>query len=210
MKAFAMMWRVLKFAWEELFSLVAISVLWWAGTLLIVTAGPATLGLHAVANRIANYKRSGTEFFWSEAKRYPGKAWILFGTMLIALVLIAFNLWFYGNAQGWWRYIAVVWFWVLLFYLMAAQYLFPLLCQQNEPEIRTALRNAAVLSLRAPFYAFLALVFQLLLTLLCFALLAPIILLWPGLMAMSANTFLVGLLQDMGLADQPPAMPARD
>lgn len=210
MRAFSMMWRVLKFAWDELFTLVAISVLWWAGVALIVTAAPATLGLNAVTNRIANYKRSGTEFFWSEAKRYPGKAWLLFGSMLVALVLILFNLWFYANAEGWWRYISVAWFWVLLFYLMGAQYLFPLLCQQDAPEIRMALRNAAVLSLRAPLYALLALLFHLVLTLICFALLAPIILLWPGLMAMSVNTFMVGLLQEMGLADQPPVLSARD
>lgn len=205
-----MMWRVLKTAWDELFTLVAVSVLWWAGTLLIVTAAPATLGLHAVTNRIANYKRSGTEFFWSEAKRYPGKAWLLYGSMLITFVLILFNLWFYANAQGWWRYISVVWFWVLLFYLMAAQYLFPLLCQQTNPEIRTALRNAAVLSLRAPFYALLGLVFQLLIFAACFALLAPVILLWPGLAALGSNVFLVGLLQEMGLADPPPVVSARD
>jgi len=205
-----MMWRVLKAAWEDLFTLVAVSALWWAGVLLIVTAAPATLGLNAVTNRFANYKRSGTEFFWSEAKRYPGKAWILFGTMLVVLVLIVFNLWFYANSQGWWRYISVVWFWVLLFYLMAAQYLFPLLCQQDAPEIRTALRNAAVLSLRAPLYAFLALLFQLLLLVLCSLLLAPIILLWPGLASLSANIFLVGLLQEMGLAEQPPVVSARD
>ncbi len=82
--------------------------------------------------------------------------------------------------------------------------------QQTEPDLRMALRNAAVLSLKAPFYAFLSLIFQLVLFALCFLLLAPIILLWPGLASLSANIFLVGLLQEMGLADPPPVVSTRD
>jgi hypothetical protein len=45
---------------------------------------------------------------------------------------------------------------------------------------------------------------------LCALLLAPVILLWPGLASLTANFFLVGLLQEMGLADQPPVVSARD
>ncbi len=112
-----MMWRVLKALWDDLFVIVGVSVLWWAGAILIVTAGPATLGVNAVTNRIANYKRSGMEFFWSEAKRFPGKAWVLFGGTLIVLALIILNITFYFNAQGWLRYLTVVWIWVLLFFL---------------------------------------------------------------------------------------------
>lgn len=205
-----MMWRVLKALWDELFTIVIISVLWWGGAILIVTAAPATAGVNGATNRIANYKRTGVEFFWSEAKRFPGKSWAMFGGIIVVLALIILNISFYANAQGWWRYVTVIWVWALLFFLMMAQYLFPLMSQQTEPDLRMALRNAAVLSLKAPFYAFLSLIFQLVLFALCFLLLAPIILLWPGLASLSANIFLVGLLQEMGLADPPPVVSTRD
>ena len=38
MKAFLIMGRVIKATYEELFLVVGLSVAWWAGTLLIVTA----------------------------------------------------------------------------------------------------------------------------------------------------------------------------
>ena len=41
MKAFTVMGRVLKATYEELFLCVYMSVLWWLGTVLIVTAAPA-------------------------------------------------------------------------------------------------------------------------------------------------------------------------
>lgn len=210
MKALPIMWRIIKAAYEDLFLVVGISVLWWAGAILIVTAAPATAGIHAVANRLANYRRSATEFFWSEAKRYPGRAWIMLGTILIGFVLIVFNIWFYTNSSGWLRVVSIIWWWILLFYLMLTQYLFPLLCQQDEPSIRTAMRNAVVLTLRAPLYTLLALLFQVVLVILCGALLAPVILLLPGLLALSSNFFLMGLLEEMGLAEPPPQPAPRD
>lgn len=210
MKAFPIMWRIIKAAYEDLFLVVGISVLWWAGVVLVVTAGPATAGLHAAANRLANYRRSATEFFWSEAKRYPVKAWIMLGTILISFVLIAFNIWFYTNSTDWLRVVSIVWWWIMLFYLMLAQYLFPLLCQQDEPNIRTAMRNAVVLTLRAPLYTLFALLFQIALFALCAALLAPVILLMPGLLALSSNFFLTGLLEEMGLTEPPPQPAPRD
>ena len=66
------MGRVIKAAYEELFLVVGISVAWWVGTLLVVTAPMTTAGVHNVANRIANYKRSGFDLFWEGARSYIG------------------------------------------------------------------------------------------------------------------------------------------
>ncbi len=62
------MGRTLKAAYEDLFLIVGVSLVWWAGALLIVTAGPATRGLQATANRLANYRRSSMDVFWEEAR----------------------------------------------------------------------------------------------------------------------------------------------
>ena len=49
-------------------------------------------------------------------------------------------------------------------------------------------------------------IFQVLLIALSFTLVVPVVLLMPGMVALSQNFALVGLLQDMDLAPQPPEM----
>jgi uncharacterized membrane protein YesL len=131
MKAFVVLGRTLKAVYEELFVVVAVSLLWWAGTLLIVTAAPATMGLHAVANRAANYRRTGTEFFWSEGRRSVGRSWLLYAAIVAVGALIPANIWFYSGYGNWVSMIAFVWISVFVLYLMVAQYLFP--CSTSRP-----------------------------------------------------------------------------
>ena len=94
--------------------------------------------------------------------------------------------------------------WMLLLFLMSGQYFFPLLWQQNEPDLKLVIRNSALLAIRHPLYTLLMLLFQVLLIALSFALVAPVVLLMPGMIALSQNFALVGLLQEMDLAPQPP------
>lgn len=203
------MGRVLKATWEDLFLCVTVSLLWWAGLMLVVTAAPATLALNDVANRIANYRRSGLEFFWSSARSGFGRSWLLFAGLLATLLMILLNIWFYAGATGWMRIISVLWLWVLLFFFMIAQYLFPLVCQQSEPKLGQALRNGALLAVRSPLYTVLMLLFQGVLIVASFALVLPIVFLLPSMLAFSANFALTGLLQEMDLAPLPPESPQR-
>ncbi len=210
-KAFTMMGRTLKAAWEELYLVVGISLFWWLGALLIVTAAPATRGSQGVANRIANYRRSSMDIFWEEARTRIGASWLLTGIMIFAFAMIPLNIWFYssGGIEGWRAIVVALWLWALLLYFMVSQYLFPLLCQQSEASVGMAIRNAAVLAMRSPFYSLLGVLFEVLIVVLCFALVAPVVFLLPGLLALANNFFLTGLLQEMGLADPPPQSEAK-
>jgi uncharacterized membrane protein YesL len=204
MKAFTIMGRVFKAGYDELFLCVGTSLLWWLGCLLVVTAAPATMGLHNAANRIANYKRTGSEFFWEAFRRQVGRGWLLFLLSLLAPVAIGFNVWFYSQAEGFLRLVSVVWLWGLLFWLLLAQYLIPLFLQQDEVNVCLALRNAALLVVRYPLFSFLMLLFQLTLIALSFALVLPLVLLLPALIALSQNLAMIGILQEMDLVPQPP------
>ena len=204
MKSFRVMGRVLKATYDELFLLVWVSVLWWLGVLLIITAAPATMGLNRVANRIANYKRVDSSFFWEGGKEYFWRSWPLFLLNFLLPVGVAFNIWFYGVNEGWMRVVAVLWMWVLILLLMMGQYFFPLFWQQEDRGLILILRNALLLTLRYPLYTFLMLIFQILLLVISIALAVPLFLLTPGMMALGANFALTGLLQEMGMAPQPP------
>jgi uncharacterized membrane protein YesL len=197
MKAFTIMGRTFKAAYDELFLCVWLSVLWWIGMLLVVTAAPATVGLNHVANRIANYKRVDASFFWEAARMHIGRGWLLF------------DAWFFFNTEGLLRTLGVFLLWLFVLSIMIGQYVFPLFWQQDEPDLRLVLRNAALLALRHPLYTFLIVVFQVILLGLSVALTLPLVLLYPALAALTVNHALVGLLQEMGLAPQPPQTPAR-
>jgi uncharacterized membrane protein YesL len=206
MKAFTVMGRVFKAAYEELFICIYLSVLWWIGTLLVVTAAPATAGLFHVTNRIANYKRVDNSFFWEGAKSNIGRSWLLFILALGIPAAILFNSYFYINVENWVRVLGIFFIWLFVASVMMSQYLFPLYWQQDEPDLKLIFRNAAILALRHPLYTFLMLLFQLLLLVLSIGLTLPLILLAPALLALSANFALCGLLQDMGLAPEPPVI----
>jgi len=209
MKAFVVMGRVLKAAYEDLFLCVFMSIAWWIGLLPVVTIAPVTMGAYHVANRIANYKRVDNSFFWEGLRQNVGRGWLLMLICVGAPAAISFNIWFYANSQGYLRIIGVAWMWMLLLAFMIGQYVFPLFWQQDEPSIKLVLRNAAILALRHPLYSLLMLLFQLVLLALCAVLTLPLVLLWPALMVLASNFALTGLLQEMGLAPQPPELPTR-
>src|SRR3954464_729176 len=204
MKAFVVMGRTLKAVYDELFLCVFLSLIWWAGTILIVTAAPATSGLHHVANRIANYKRVDTSFFWEGARSYVGRGWLLYLINLVVPIIIFTSVLFYLSTTGWLRILGFVCVWLFVFVLMISQYYYPLFWQQDEPNIRLVLRNSVLLSLQHPLYTFLILIFNILLIGLSVAITLPILLLTPAVIAISANFALTGMLQDVGLAPQPP------
>lgn len=206
MKAFRVMGRVFKATYDELFLVVGLSVAWWVGTLLVITAPMTTAGVQNVANRIANYKRSNFDFFWEGARSHIGRGVLLYLLLLLTPPLISFSIWFYFDRQGWLMLFGVLMAWVLLLFLLGGQYFFPLYWQQDEPNLKLILRNGLLLAVRYPLYTLLMLLFQVLLVALSFTLVVPVVLLMPGMIALSQNFALVGLLQEMDMAPQPPEM----
>lgn len=206
MKAFRVMGRVFKATYDELFLVVGLSVAWWVGTLLVLTAPMTTAGVQNAANRIANYKRSNFDFFWEGARSHIGRGVLLYLLLILTPPLISFSIWFYFDRQGWLMLFGVLMAWVLLLFLMGGQYFFPLYWQQDEPNLKLILRNGLLLAVRYPLYTLLMLLFQVLLIVLSFTLVVPVVLLMPGMIALSQNFALVGLLQEMDMAPQPPEM----
>ena len=204
MKAFVIMGRTIKSTYEDLFLVVTLSVVWWVGTLLIVTAPMTAAGLHNVANRIANYKRVEMSFFWEGARGNIGKGVLLFLLVALAPPLMVFSISFYLDNGSWLLLLAVLLVWVLVLTLMAGQYFYPLFWQQETPSLGLIIRNGFVLAVRHPLFSLLMLLFQVVLIVLSTLLLVPIVLLLPGMIALAQNHALTGLLQEMGMAPEPP------
>ena len=101
MKAFVVMGRTFKATYDELFLCVFLSVAWWIGTVLVIPAAPVTAGIQRVANRMANYKRVDSSFFWEGARSQIGHSWLMFLINLLAPLMMAINAWFYFQLEGW-------------------------------------------------------------------------------------------------------------
>ena len=208
MKAFTIMGRAIKAVYEELFLCVWLSILWWVGTVLIVTAAPVTVGLHRVANRMANYQRVESSFFFEGAKSHFGSGWLLYLLRVGVPVLIGVNIWFYFKMEGWIWIVGVLFLWLFVVSVMVGLFVFPLFWQQDEPDLKLVLRNASILTLQHPLYTFLLLLF---IAVLMGLSIIPIVALFltPAAIAVTANFGLAGILQDMGLSPQPPVVSRR-
>jgi hypothetical protein len=210
MKAFLVMGRTFKALYDELFLWVWLSALWWVGTFLVVTAAPVTVGLNMAANRVANYKRVDSGFFWESARQHIGRGWLLYALTILLYVGVLLNIIFYLNsAAAWMNILGIIFIWVFILVMMSSQYFFPLLWQQDEPSLKMVFRNGVLLAIRYPLYTFLMLLFQILLLVISVVTVLPIFLLLPAAMIVSANFALVGALQEMGLAPQPPQVDLR-
>ncbi|MBE2236795.1 MAG: hypothetical protein IAE81_03335 [Caldilineaceae bacterium] len=204
MKAFIVMGRTLKGAYEEFFLVVGMSLVFWAGTLLIITAPMTWAGVNYVGNRIANYRRAGFDFFWEGAKQFMGRGALLWLLVIVAPPIMVGSVNFYLTNGGWMIVPGFITLWLLVSSLLAGQYFYPLFWQQTEPALGLVLRNSFLLVVRHPLYSLLMLLFQLALVTLSVVLVVPVLLLLPGLLVLSHNFALVGLLQEMDLAPKPP------
>lgn len=139
--------------WQNADAVVPINVLWVALTALIVTAPPALAGLYTYMHRLSFSDDAfpTRDDFWQgfHALRGPAWRWALLNGA--AVILLASNLLFYRTIDTP-AARALTWGWAIASAVWAAVqgYVFPLLLRQEQPRIRTALRNALVLTLHQP------------------------------------------------------------
>jgi uncharacterized membrane protein YesL len=150
-------WRVLGSAVDDMRDigvyLVALNLVWFFSSALIVTAPPATAALYVLTRELGYRRRIDRLDFFRDMRRcwWLGWRWALLNGL--AGVIYAANIAFYGTldpplnilGRGGWTVVFLAW-------LLAQLYCFPVLLEQEQPSVRRALRNAFVLLLRHPVY----------------------------------------------------------
>lgn len=149
--------RSLKEIWEDLWTMLVVNSLWIIANLLIIPGPPATLALHAYANRIVHGEVTDHNDFWRAFKRSWGVGWRWGAVNLVVVGLLGVNYYLVSNAmnmnlgsflQG--LYIAVGLGWFLLQF-----FALPFLFEQEQMKVGQALRNSALMIGRNPGYSFL-------------------------------------------------------
>lgn len=138
--------------WQNADAVIRVNALWFALTVSIVAAPQALAGLYTYTHKLAQEEAFPTlDDFWRGFRTLaaPARRWALLN--LAALAILAGNLLFYGQIETT-AGRTLFWFWAVASanWLLLQGYVFPLLLLQEQPRIRTALRNALVIAIRHP------------------------------------------------------------
>ncbi len=158
-------WRSITIVYEELFTLVLLSVLTWVGIFLIVPSFPALAALFEAARKAIDGRHTDAQEWWGEWRRSFLRAWAFGGAMLLLTAVLAGNVWFYAR-QGTtaWRYVSILWIWLLLVWGLAALHAWPLFVLQEDTRLWMVLRNAIYLAFLRPVQTLVAALLLLLTT----------------------------------------------
>jgi hypothetical protein len=175
--AFKLIGQSFRLWWDDWSNNVLVSLVMLLTSLTVVLAGPAVLGMCAMAADFADGVRTGIAGWWAGFKRYFWQG-ILWGLVNLVLAFLAgSSLWFYTQWSSPWApllaiiliIIAVVW---LMVQLLAAGYLI----EQDDKSIGLAWKNSFLTLLAAPGFGLVVGLFSLLVFVLSVATLLPVIL----------------------------------
>jgi uncharacterized membrane protein YesL len=138
------------------------------GLLALLLPNPASLGLHTVAAVILRRDSPTWDQFLAGLKGNVRLGLTLFGIGLTITIFLAVDLLFYLGAQPEpVRFVAVLFAYLLLYWLAMQLYLGPLVVQLGERRLLSLYRRAAMLVLAHPLYTLLLLIALLAALLLC-------------------------------------------
>ena len=128
----------------------------------IALASPATGGLYYATNQLAHGNDGGPLVYWYGLKTYLGPSYRWGILNLVVAFLFSVNIWFYGNAP--WNfapYVRIVFIVGAVFWTAIQMYTFPFMLEQDQPQVRMALRNSFLAVARFPIrsFGFLLIVF---------------------------------------------------
>lgn len=156
--------------WDDLFVIFIISLLWAIISIMpplivfaitgsriptlmmfIAAASPATAGVYYVTNRLANGFVAHTSQMFDGMRRYAMPSWGLGILNGLALAIAVIDIQFYVNLTPPLNIVvSAVWVVILAFWLWSQFYAFPMLMEQERPNIWQAIRNGAIMALSMP------------------------------------------------------------
>jgi uncharacterized membrane protein YesL len=180
-------------------ALATVNLLWTVFTLLIFTALPAVAGLYYTTNQLAHGTSIRGRTFLKGLRDYFWVGWLWGIINALVFGVLGFYFWFMGETmiplrgvvRGLCIGLGILW-------ILAQIYTFPLLFEQDDMRIGTALRNSLVLLLRRPHFTLALSLFVLLLSVITTLFLAPLWLIFtPSLLTYLVNRATLLAIKDM-------------
>ncbi|MGC8825708.1 MAG: DUF624 domain-containing protein [Anaerolineae bacterium] len=170
----------------------------------VVTAPAAIVALYYVCDLAARDKAISIRDYFDGFRQY-----FLRGTALILLdvlagILLAANIWFYGQFEAAWALVVrAIWIGITLFWTLLQVYLVPMFVVQVEPTVLTAWKNAAFMVLVGPFFCAIIGIVNLTVVVLSLVLMVPAMTFGFSLAALISCTALNNRLDALGIRKKP-------
>ena len=183
-EAFVLFWSSIRILWEELWTFAVLNVLWLLLCLPVVTAPASFAALYYVADKAARDEIVTIGDFFAGFKQYLVKGTLLGLLNIVAALILATNIMFYGQvAAGWATYVRIIWIAVAIFWALMQIYLLPMFVVQIEPSIKLTVRNSAMFVLVQPVFTITAVLIVVTLIALSAILIVPFMIISMSLIA---------------------------
>jgi uncharacterized membrane protein YesL len=182
--AFRTLARTLRHGYDNLFTLLIVSVLWYTVALLILPLGVATAGMHRVVQPMTEERSANWRVFYGHLRSDLRWSSLLALIVVLGFLLIQINIAFYGaSSSAIFQFFAILFGTFLIIWSGMALFAFPLALRQQEQSVRTTLRNSLIMVLaNAPGVLISLILLSVLLVI--FMLLPPLFMLIPGIVAL--------------------------
>jgi uncharacterized membrane protein YesL len=154
-------------AYYDSIPLISINVIWFLLTLPVVTAIPSIAGLSYATNKLAHKESAGVGTFFEGFKIYFWTSWKWGLTIFLGYFLIWFNIQFYGSfGENWAEMVKSVFYGFGTIWFVVTLFSFPLLLEQEDRRVITALRNSIIIASVRPWHTIKVVIIVLVLSLL--------------------------------------------
>ena len=189
--------------WDDWVNMAVINLLWWLCWLTLALGPPATFGLYYVTNQLAQGKSLGPKGLLEGGRRYFGLSWLWFLLNLAAVLVWGVNYFFYASLTTAWAGFLQAFFLLLgLAWLLVQFYALPYLMEQEQKQLRLALRNGFLTALAAPGYTLVVAGVAAALTVISISAVVPLFLGGPCLLAALGNRAVRERMEAYGVRDR--------
>jgi uncharacterized membrane protein YesL len=182
MAIFRVLWLSLKDVFDELFTLMAVNLLWVAlsaplvlvalflisagstalgivvALLAVLPLGPANAGLFTIAQRVSEGRVIAWRLFFEGFREYLRLSWQVYGLWMLGLILIISNFGFYsGVGAGLGAFVRILLLYLLIVWFGLLIYIGPLMVLQTDKRVRVIARNAFLMVFGRPLFTLITL-----------------------------------------------------
>lgn len=144
----SIIFSVLKNYWDEMFNLMLCNLLWLVAQLFVISGPPATAALFYVTNGTAKGGFAKLTDFVGAFRRFFWESWKWGIINVVVILTLGYALLYYSSGElpgpfGFW--LAVLTLLFLAEWLFIQMFAFPFWLEQDNKQMRLALRNAVIL-----------------------------------------------------------------
>lgn len=202
--AFQVIKQALSHFYGRMHVYVPANVLWLLLSLPLITAPAAWAGLCALGYKSVRQPTSEVADFWAGFRAHLRRTLLLGLIGLVLVVTSVSNLIAYrANVGTEFTLLRLVWFGALVLWFAPQLFAFPLLLAMDQPSLKTAYRNTAVMFLINPMYTIAVLIAAGLVILASAALPFAFVLVTGAALAVLGNVAVADRLRAAGIQPQP-------